>query len=393
MKKIFVLGAFDRFNYGDLIFAHVLKTHIKKHIDNCDIIFVGLRKSDLTMYGGLKTRSISTLRKIKNNDSHLIIAGGEVLSSSWDSWLSSLNRLYFYFSKTKKVIKMINFNRIAKFLSYGKTEYPFLISKKDFCLTSVLYNSVGGSHIDSDFLDRNEINLKKLMHSDYMSVRDSSTNKILSSIGINSVVRPDSAIVISEMYPLNVLENLVDCEIKELVANSIGYVFFQINKNLYSKNKEEIISQLSSIAQKHDVNFCFCPIGTAPHHEDHLALKNLNKKIINSFYVDKISIWNIMYLIAKSSMYIGTSLHGAITAMSYKIPYIGIEVTKLDSYLNTWGIQKSNKTIKFNEISDKYNDLLSVDHKELEISLHKQYKETLKSLNTINQHLKSNLIL
>jgi polysaccharide pyruvyl transferase WcaK-like protein len=49
------------------------------------------------------------------------------------------------------------------------------------------------------------------------------------------------------------------------------------------------------------------------------------------------SIYDVMFLIAKSKCYIGTSLHGAITAAAYHRPTIGINsVKKLNEMIDCW---------------------------------------------------------
>jgi len=49
-----------------------------------------------------------------------------------------------------------------------------------------------------------------------------------------------------------------------------------------------------------------------------------------------------MALIANASLYIGTSLHGVITAMSYGLPYVGLnkKQVKVQQYLKTWGVEE-----------------------------------------------------
>ena len=52
--------------------------------------------------------------------------------------------------------------------------------------------------------------------------------------------------------------------------------------------------------------------------------------------IDNPSIWDIMSLISQAEIYVGSSLHGAITAMSYNRPLIGFGPRKLQTYIETW---------------------------------------------------------
>jgi polysaccharide pyruvyl transferase WcaK-like protein len=51
------------------------------------------------------------------------------------------------------------------------------------------------------------------------------------------------------------------------------------------------------------------------------------------------SVFDLMGLIAGARLYVGTSLHGAITAVSYGVPVLGLcpsRVRKLAAFLGTW---------------------------------------------------------
>src|SRR5699024_2081618 len=72
------------------------------------------------------------------------------------------------------------------------------------------------------------------------------------------------------------------------------------------------------------------------------------------------NIYEIMGLIAFSKVYLGTSLHGAITAMSYLVPAIGLnrKVHKLESYMRTW-VSTQYSNLDFHEISfERINQLI-----------------------------------
>ena len=85
------------------------------------------------------------------------------------------------------------------------------------------------------------------------------------------------------------------------------------------------------------------PIGLALRHEDDIACERLKSCLsIPSCVLNSRTIYDIMYAIANSKLFIGTSLHGNITAMSYDVPNVGFGGQKLDGYLKkwAWGLQK-----------------------------------------------------
>ena len=71
--------------------------------------------------------------------------------------------------------------------------------------------------------------------------------------------------------------------------------------------------------------------------------------------MDLANIYDIMYAISCSGLFIGTSLHGNITAMSYAVPHLGLSnIPKLDQYLKYWDVGPNRNTgcIKPSQICD-----------------------------------------
>ena len=79
------------------------------------------------------------------------------------------------------------------------------------------------------------------------------------------------------------------------------------------------------------------------------------------------NIYEVMYFIARSKFFAGTSLHGNITSMSYSVPHIGLNksITKLDEYLRTWDLELQNHCIDFEELSDEYNKIKDIKKEDL----------------------------
>ena len=76
---------------------------------------------------------------------------------------------------------------------------------------------------------------------------------------------------------------------------------------------------------------------------------NLLKRKDNVLLVTFPNIYDIMWLIKHSALYVGTSLHGTITALSFEVPFVAHGPVKLKNYLETWC--KGNKTM-FTEEKD-----------------------------------------
>lgn len=361
MEKILIIGAFDRYNYGDLLFPLILEKQLDVYNLEFQYQFFGLVESDLSKEGGKPTQDLKAFYAQCNQPGkkvNIIVAGGEALGVTWHSLFAALSKPYQKIHKYHlKLSRIINLNSIARKFLNGKTELPFVFTKDDFHnVNCVILNSLGGSGLKPELFQRFNFLREKLSKADYLAVRDKITVENLTVNDVSAKLFPDSAILMSEFYTNEVLEKLVTPEVWAYVKAKKGtYVFFQINKKATVGKQPLIAAELDRIHSSQQVEICLCPIGKALNHDDHLALWEI-KQILKSpsTYFDAENIWDIMYLIANAKTYIGTSLHGAITAMSYAVPHVGLRVEKLDAYLRTWGVKENDFAVDFSDIYKQY---------------------------------------
>lgn len=88
-----------------------------------------------------------------------------------------------------------------------------------------------------------------------------------------------------------------------------------------------------------------------------------------------------MMLIAQSKIFIGTSLHGNITALSFCVPHIGLTTRdpKLESFLNSWDLLEQSSCIPYNKICKKMKSVTAIQKEKL-----KQKRDELVTLSYIN---------
>lgn len=333
--KITVFAPHDRINYGDFLFAIMLdyslgKSGIKTPLGKHSII-----SADYSEIGAYKTKSYIDLKKSinKNELTTIIVGGGQSLSGTWVTIYSYISPIAHFLTFKLRLYKLKFYHTLIKKILGARSEFPYNINKNDFPNKNlkVIYNSIGCSHLSLDGIER----LKK---ADYISVRDlRSYNSLNKSIN-NIYLVPDSAIILSDVYPLNSLR------VNGLPKKS-DYIFFQLSLHKYGSDLKPILEELNKILKNTELNIALCPIGTAPGHNDDVILQKIKSYFNNNNrveYIDRPSISKIAQLIGESRCYIGTSLHGVITAMSYGIPYIALNPSqlKVQSYLETWSIEE-----------------------------------------------------
>lgn len=381
--RIGILSAGDRNNYGDILFPIIFQKYFE-NVAKIEFENYGIVEADLEYFGGFKSRKIFDISK-KEIDI-IVVSGGETLAASWTNILLSYERKE-YINFLLRVIRKIfglkgdifNRNIILKLNKekrkiFEKYSMPFDIPKDILKKeVKIIYNSIGGSGIDS--LPKgyqNEIK-KVLASADYISVRDKKTKQNLENLEINMPVKsyPDSAMLMSEIFMKESLKKLVSTYFKVnyfQILDQKEYITFQIAE-YYAKGKiEKIVEELEKIYKNRKIKIVLLPIGLAAYHSDQIPLKEIYKKLkgkIDIVYIDAKNIYDIMYVLANTSLYIGTSLHGAITAFSFGQRHVALtnRVSKLREFLKTWSL--GDEYVEIENISSNLDLYLSQDIKEI----------------------------
>jgi hypothetical protein len=164
------------------------------------------------------------------------------------------------------------------------------------------------------------------------------------------------------------------------------YIAFQVGHYKNGGDLNLINSELSNLHSKTGLPIKFVPIGNCPGHDDILSLSWLKA---NARYpcevISPSSIEVIMKAIAQSKLFIGTSLHGVITAMSYSIPYLALNprITKLKGYVMTWAPDELKFSSDFKSICENSLKALAVDKSKLIQNAEMQKELARKSFQSI----------
>lgn len=241
-------------------------------------------------------------------------------------------------------------------------EYPFIPDKSKLSKDiKIIYNTVGGT-LEGLEKENREVIGERLNKADYVSVRDKRTfDQVKDYCSPN--LSPDSVLILSDLYTDSLIELNVRDSIKRSCETS-SYIVFQGAPNKVGESKDILLDNLGKIYEKTKMKIVFLPIGYASGHDDNILLSELAKKAqFSNEILYKLNIWEILYVIKKSKLYIGTSLHGAIAALSYSVPHFGLNknVKKLDNFLNTWSVTPYNRCYNINEISHIVDNVINED--------------------------------
>ncbi len=330
--KVIAYGAYDRHNYGDLLFAIVLKRYLEAE-GRFSVLIAATKTSNLSSYGALPTIPLKqALDETKDQPrTMLIVAGGECLTAQWESIIGYLapQAIYYPIKAAPYLIGHKAFIRLSRMFTSIPSDVPLVLGERDLPGYKVMYNSVGGNQISSKsplIHDAIERNLKDCT---YVSVRDRETSAELEKLGVEHKLVPDSAILISDIFP------------QKVDPAERGHIVFHISDHHAKRRIEAIAQQLTELNVSTGLKIALLTIGKAPGHSDDGPLDKLHSLLGDerAYRVDSGTIDDIISCIASSKLYCGTSLHGAITALAYAVPQIALlpqNVIKLSSFLETW---------------------------------------------------------
>lgn len=358
-----IISAGDRYNYGDVLYAVVMKEYLKKYepriYADYEIEHYGIVASDLSDVGGVKTLPVSELYKKDFAEGSLtVIAGGQVVGANIEVLFKFLksNKLALY----ADLIRYFAVSKLGKNRSDAlvrrfdcKTKFPYVISRKDLkgdC--KIAYSNVGGYVADTE---ENAVN--EIKNADYFSVRDSLSYEENKKYRDKVYLSPDAAVLMSDVFPRTRLVDEVGEQVKAVEGR---YIAVQFSLSYYRQHEEELARTLSEFSAKNNgVKIVLVPIGYAILHDDLVALKNLKKKIPEAVLIERLTVKEIMYLISGAEFFLGTSLHGIVTAMSYSVPYIALGAhnssAKLDTFVGTWGCKAYNSSMPITELDTLYS--------------------------------------
>jgi polysaccharide pyruvyl transferase WcaK-like protein len=142
----------------------------------------------------------------------------------------------------------------------------------------------------------------------YVSVRDQRSYEMLSDLNLTVEVRvvPDTALLLSQAIEIE-------------PHSGHRYIAVHLNER-YIASVEEMAANLDSIATRLEASVVLIAIG-ACHGDGELALDVAEKMVVKPTVLsDPSTVREIANTIANSVLYLGSSLHGFITACSYGVP-------------------------------------------------------------------------
>jgi hypothetical protein len=363
-----LFGAFDRHNFGDLLFPHIAAALLAES----NPVFAGLAERDLRTCGGHRVEALAHLTaRWRDQPVNIVHVGGELLTcSAWEAAVMTLppdearDIMARFDAHSREALEWAQ-SRIGL-----PTLAPYTVQRSLFPQArSVIYNAVGGVDLDRyDAAFRAEV-LANLRTADAVGVRDKTTRAQLHAAGIPTRLMPDPAVMVEELFGDAIRGRVRGGEPAEVLnVFPQGYLAVQFSADFGDDAMlEEMDGQLNALMRTTGYGIVFFCAGVAPWHDDPVCYQRLAARMQNLpvRLFRSLDAWDICALISASRGYVGSSLHGRIVAMAFGLPRVNlvhdVQHSKQASYASTWEDTGTPIAVQVRDIAQGMQEALATD--------------------------------
>ena len=366
------LGTFDVENYGDLLYPIVFRNLLRTKDPN-------LHVQQYSLLPGVETEPIRSLFENGHVAPRtLVIGGGDILRTDWDLVARHYGRssrltqerlrhaigtnaaLGYTLSKSTNFFAKRFRKRWMDYPAAG----PFLIHPQALPKqTTVAYVSCGVPHEFSP--DQVDAVRETLEHASLIALRDEQSAEKLVAAGIDRELRvaPDLIVMLSDQFDRSELSAHARKILSRFgVREDLPILCFQ-SQPYPGFLADDILHELGHYKERRSIEVVALPLGYC--HGDHEFLQSLAKQsngIVK--YADVDSIFDMLAIIAASDVFVGTSLHGNITAFSFGIPHVfgPLPVAKAEGFLKVTNLPVELKLRSWKQLNETIDRAVMLGH-------------------------------
>jgi hypothetical protein len=358
--RIGIAGTFDVANFGDLLFPRIFEREMAARLELAETVPYSPYgwEHPVPLDGGRYARPLGAwtdrrCSEIASDLDLLAIGGGELIHHRDDVYAA------YYDDDEATLVR----RRPSGFFIDGLGQH-----NEDRC--SVVWHSVG---VPFDFDDETAIRVAEALKTKaYVSVRDDLSAERLYATGFDGDIHvvPDSGILMPRLFPDELLERRMRW------LKSMGW-YPAAGRPLVVQGSAWILDHAADVADaitSYLDRWGQRPVVTVeigPTHGDGAFAAEFKDRLDPSIRVfsvpGTVTQEDIVAAIAGAEVFAGLSLHGSITALSYGIPSVVLDLanyTKLDGFARLAGFRHLRATDAA-QLPEMLAVALAADHKEL----------------------------
>ncbi len=292
--RIAHFGTFDVANYGDLLFPRLLEWRLADISD--EIVHIS-PVGGIQIYRDVAvSHSLADVQRAETQFDAVVVGGGNIIHDNGTN-LSAY-----------KSVKRVAYPR----LWLGATQ---LATRQRIPL---VVNAPGVPKVPGKMAA--PLTRRFASRADYLSVRDTYSQEVLRSIGVpGATVVPDSALELRNMFTTDAPTNLDLPKPLAAILDS-RFVAVHINERYKGGDLASLARSLDELSGILEARVVLIAIGPC-HGDDAFA-----EKVAAQMQSDPVvfgapkAVEDVAYVISRSCAYVGSSMHGFITAASFGVP-------------------------------------------------------------------------
>ena len=364
---LILFGAFDRHNFGDLLFPHLLSALLPGKIFEV----AGLAERDMRAFGGHRVSALA--RRAGTRPVNLIHAGGELLTCS--AWQAAVMLL----DPDEAATAIARYDNdppaaadwAARQLGTTRT-LPYVVGRDAISPAGrLIFNAMGG--VEWNFLSAaQKVEAgTALRQADWLSVRDHVTQSALRAEGIDAPLCPDPAVMVAQCFGDEIKQHQQQDAVKAMRdAFPQGYLACQFSADFGDDASLNALARgLSRVVAGTGLGLALFSAGAAPWHDAPALYEKLQPLLPTDTarLFRSLHLWDICALIAASRGVIGSSLHGRIVALAYGLPRVslippqqGQRPDKRTAFAETWEPQAVPRSMAVGQIEAAVMQMLAL---------------------------------
>ncbi|MEW6120460.1 MAG: polysaccharide pyruvyl transferase family protein [Pseudomonadota bacterium] len=334
-----LFGAFDRHNFGDLLFPHLAAAMLPGR----GFAIAGLAARDLSAFGGHRVVPLAP------GATPLVHAGGELLTcSAWQAAVmlrppTETAGLVAHFDADPAAAEAW----AAEMLGTARA-MPYVAGRGMLAPGGrLIFNAVGGVEWHGLTHAQREEVKAALREADWLSVRDRVTQAALQTEGIAAPLCPDPAVMLAECFGDRIAQRQRQGAVQAMRETfPQGYLACQFSADFADDaSLDAVATNLGATRAATGLGLALFVAGTAPWHDDPALYARLLHRLPPGAarIFPSLEVWDICALIAASRGTLASSLHARLVALAYALPrasltppQLGERPSKTAAFAATW---------------------------------------------------------